>query len=107
MYLVCFRWVSWALWEEHHHDAIHSSRNLHLFRNLLYECLDVNLRITQRIQKEFDESNGDYEGTAARMPRSDRSDLKRTPEFVGEIQNVVDNDSSKLIRSISYQTGSA
>ena len=29
------------------------------------ECLDVNLRTVRKIRKELDESNGDYEGTAA------------------------------------------
>ena len=47
-----------------------------------------------------DESNGDYEGTAAWKPHSDSSDKKRTPEFVGEIQAMIDSDFNQSIRSI-------
>ena len=46
-----------------------------------------------RIRKELDESTGDYEDTA------DPSDKKIIPEFVGEIQAMID----KLIRSIARQ----
>ena len=45
------------------------------------ECLGVNLRIVQRIRIEFDESNGDYKGTAARKLHSGGSHKKRTLEF--------------------------
>lgn len=69
------------------------------------ECLGVNLRTVQRIRKDFDESNGDYEGAAARKTHSARSDKKRTPEFVGEIQAMIDNDPSKSMRSIARDTG--
>ena len=34
------------------------------------------------------------------MPYVDHSDKKRTPKFVGEIQAPIENDHSKLIRSI-------
>ena len=42
----------------------------------ILEYLSVNLRIVQRIQKELDESNGDYEAMAAQKPFFDRSDKK-------------------------------
>lgn len=35
------------------------------------ECLAINLRTVQRIQKELDESKGYYEGSAARKTHSD------------------------------------
>ena len=39
---------------------------------------------------------GDYDGTVGRFPYSDRSDLKRTPKFVAEIQAMIDNDPRTL-----------
>ena len=78
--------------------------------------LGVNLRTVQKIRKELDESNGDYEGRAARKPHCDRSNMKRTAGFLGEIEGMIDNYFSGSIRSISrtyssvwvsYQTGSA
>ena len=56
----------------------------------------------QRIRKGLNESNGDYEGTAA---KNSHSDEKRTSEFVGEIQARMNNDPSKLIRSIARDMG--
>ena len=69
------------------------------------ECFGVNLRAVQRIRKEFGESNGDYEGTVAREAHFARSDKKRTPEFVGEIKIIIDNDPSKSRRAIAKDTG--
>ena len=37
----------------------------------------------------------------ARDPLSDRFDKKRSPEFVGEIQAIMENDPSMSIRSIA------
>ena len=65
------------------------------------ECLDVNLRTEQSSRKELDESNGNDEGMAARKPYSDRPDKKRIPEFVGEIQAMINNNPSKSVRSIA------
>lgn len=42
---------------------------------------------------------------AARKTRSDSSNKKRTPEFVGEIQTMVDNDRSKSVWSIANNLG--
>ena len=47
----------------------------------------------QRIWKELDESNSNYEDNSS-------SNKKRTPKFVGEIQAMIDNNPSKLIRSM-------
>ena len=56
------------------------------------------------------------EGTASRETHSTRSDNKRTPEFVGEIKTVIDNDLSKVNEGhsqghgcveVSYQADSA
>ena len=60
------------------------------------KCLAVKLRTVQIIRKEFEESNGDYEGTAAREThsRSARSDEKRTSESVGEIKTMINNEPS-------------
>ena len=51
------------------------------------------------------ESNGDYEGTAARKTHFDRSDKKRIPQFVAEIQATIDNIPGKSIRSIARDMG--
>ena len=42
--------------------------------NLQNEDFRINLKTVQTIQKDLDESNGDYEGTADHKPHSDRSD---------------------------------
>ena len=43
------------------------------------QCLDVILKAMQKIRKDLDVSNSDYEGTEAPKPHSDCSDKKRTP----------------------------
>ena len=65
----------------------------------------VNLWTMQKVQKVLDESNGNYESTAARKSHSDCSEKKITPKCVGEIQAVIDNDSSKLIMSTVRDMG--
>ena len=65
------------------------------------KCLGVNPRKVQGIRKEFGESNGDYEGTAARETHSAHSDKKIIPEFVGEIKTTIDNDPTESIRAIA------
>ena len=50
----------------------------------------------QRNQKELGEDKGDYKSTTWK-PHSDCFDKKRTPEFVGEMQPIIDNNFSKLI----------
>ena len=45
----------------------------------------------------LDEFNRDYEGTTTRKPNSDRSNKKRTPESVAEIQALIDDDPNKTI----------
>ena len=61
------------------------------------ECLGVNLG------KKSDESNGDYEDTATQKCHSDSFDKR--PEFVGEIQNMIDNAPCESIRSIARYMG--
>ena len=53
-----------------------------------------------RIRKHLDKSS-DYEGMPVRWRHNDRSDKKRTSEFVDEIQIINDNDPSLSIGSIS------
>ena len=65
----------------------------------------VKLRTVSWIQKVFDKSNSENGCTAARNPHPDRSDKKRTPKFVGEIQVMFDNDRSKSIKSITRDMG--
>ena len=65
------------------------------------ECFCLILMTVQRIRKKFGESNGDYECTAARETDAACSDKKRTPEFVGEIKTMIDNDPSKSMRVIA------
>ena len=59
----------------------------------------------RKIRQKLDESNGDYERAAAENPHVDRSNKKRTPEFVGEIQDMIDNDPRKSISSIATDMG--
>ena len=57
----------------------------------------------QKIRKELDlldKSSSDYKGSAAF-----RSGEQRTSEFVGEIQARIDNDPSKLIKSLARAMG--
>ena len=49
--------------------------------------------------------NGDYEDTVTQKSHSDRSDKKRTPKFLGKIQNMIDNNPSKSIMSIASDIG--
>ena len=65
----------------------------------------VNLRTSQRITKELNESNGDYKGTVARKPHSDRLHKIRTPKFVGDIKAEIDNHPSQFISSITRDIG--
>ena len=53
------------------------------------------------LEKELEESNSDYRGTAAWKHQFDCSDNKRIHKFVCAIQLMIDNDPSKSIRSIA------
>ena len=64
------------------------------------DSLGIDLRTNQRIQKELDKSNGDYEGTALQKPHSDHSYEKKTLEFVAEIQAIINNNLSKSVSFI-------
>ena len=46
----------------------------------------------------------DYEGTTHKT-HYDHSDKKRTAEFLGQIQNMTNNDSNKSTRSIARNMG--
>lgn len=52
-------------------------------------------RSVQRIQKDCDESDDDYEGTEARKTDFDRSDNKQTSEIFRELQTMIDKDPYK------------
>ena len=67
-----------------------------------FQCLRVNFRTVQRIQKELDEFNGDYEGTAAQKPHW--SFYQETLKFVDEIQAIINNDTNKSVMSIAMDT---
>ena len=54
--------------------------------------------IVHRIWKELDVLNGDYEGSLTLI-------RKETPEFIGEIEAMIDNDLSKLLRFIYREMG--
>ena len=58
-----------------------------------------------KIRKELDESNGDSEGKVARKPHPGLSLEEQTPEFVGEIQAMVDNNPRKSTSSIAREMG--
>ena len=63
----------------------------------ILQYFGINLRTVQRIQKDLDEFNGDYESTATWKSYSGFSDKKKTPGFVGEIQSMIDNDPTETI----------
>ena len=52
-------------------------------------CLGANLRTVQRIGKELNESNGGW-------LHFDRSDIKRTTDFLGEIQYMIEKRSQRV-----------
>ena len=76
--------------------------NESIWGQYLYTDLRLTPKTMQNLWKELDESNGDYEGTAAWKSHSDRPDKKRTPEFVAEIQAMIDNDSFKAYPRMEY-----
>ena len=59
------------------------------------QCLDVKLMTVLKIRKTLRDSSGHYEVMVARNPYSDRSDKKRTCEFLGGILVMIDNDPIK------------
>ena len=76
----------------------YSRRQLH-YKD--FRVFGIDLRTVQRIRKELDESNDDDKGTAARKPHSGKK--KRIPEFLAEIQAIIDDDSS-LVHSHKYES---
>ena len=122
MYFLCFRFcllfckletVVHGLWDKQH--AIHFFRNLKTAyckvtiharssNTKISQCFCISLRTVQRIPKELEESNSDYECTTARKPHSNHSE-KRTPKYVDEIQTMIDNNPRELIRSIATDKG--
>ena len=79
----------------------------HAYQQLQYEdCITTwSQSSVQRILNELHDSNGDYEGVEVRKAHSDSFDEKRTPEFVGEILDMINNDTSKWIRTIASVMG--
>ena len=65
----------------------------------------VNLKTVRRIQKDLDDSYRDYECRVVWQPHSNRSDKKRSPQFVGEIPVIIDNNPSKSINPIPINLG--
>lgn len=60
------------------------------------------MRRVSKIRQEIKKSNGDDEGIVARKTHSGRrSNENRTPEFVGEIQAIIDNHPSESNKSIT------
>ena len=55
-----------------------------------------NLKTVQKIQSELTEFSGDFKCMFSRKLHSHRSDMKRTPEFLGEIQVMIDNDPKQV-----------
>ena len=49
---------------------------------MISECLGVNLKTVQMIRKELSQSNGDYKGTAAWKPHSNRPNKKKKTNFL-------------------------
>ena len=61
--------------------------------------------IAENLKRVWKKSIDDYQITAAQKPHSANSIKKRAPEFVGDIQTMIDNDPSKSIRSIAKDMG--
>ena len=101
--------------EEHNLDTCCRGRNEEIvsfdfaarFIMLLRSCQLGAFRIASLESKGGNpyKSKGDYESTVAQKPHSFRSNKKRIPEFVGEIQSMIDNDLSKPIISIARYLG--
>ena len=122
---VCFRFCllcskqesEWhCLRGKQYNDVIHSFRNLEMAcctvgiydgnsSTNTSQHLAVTLRTVQRIRKILNEFNDDYEGMAVWKPHSDRSDRKRTSDFVGKIQAMIDKDPRRIIDSIATDVG--
>ena len=98
--------VSWSVRKA----ALWRSSLFQKFGNGMLYCLEAPIRKFQNVSMpiwrhfrrfELNESSGDYEGTASWKLRSDRSDKKRTPEFVEDINAINDNDTFKSTRFIT------
>ena len=92
-----------ALFQKFRNDMMYSNKESSTMN--ISECLSVNLRTKQKIRKEFDDSNADYEGTITWKPLYDPSEKKRTSEFVEEIHAMKDNNCIKSIRLIDRDMG--
>ena len=53
------------------------------------------------VRKKFEESEGEYGAIAERSTHKQWSDCVRTPEFVAKVQEMIDIDAGKSIRSIA------
>ena len=56
----------------------------------------------ENFRKMLDESNVDNEGRATQKPHSDRSQQKRTQEFVREIHDNIDNSGQSMKSIVKY-----
>ena len=61
-------------------------------RGSLSKSLGIKLGPIKRIWKELDGSTGDYEHAKVWKPWYDRSNNKRIPEVVVDLQVLIDND---------------
>ena len=68
------------------------------FKTNILECLGVNLKTVQRIQKQLDKSNGFYECTAVCKPHFDCS-YEKTLIFVDVFYAMIDKNPRALTRS--------
>ena len=69
------------------------------------EFLNISIRMVQNVRKELEDSGFDYEATAERKSHDRRSDAVRTPEFVEEVQELINNDPGKSMRAIAREKG--
>ena len=65
------------------------------------EFLNVARSFVHKIHRELEASNGNVESVVKRRKHKPRSDTVRTPQFVQQVQDIIDEDLSKSIRAIS------
>ena len=63
--------------------------------------LKVARSFVHKVRKELEASDGNVSPVAKRKKHCQRSDTTRTPEFIRHVQNIIDEDPRKTIRSIA------
>ena len=65
------------------------------------QFFNVTRSFVHKVRRELEASDGNVESVAKRRKHKPRSDTVRTPQFVQQVQDIIDEDLSKSIRAIS------